>query len=170
MPGNCRSGSRISQRYRSNHRAKRLPNQGSRTGRHARGLSATSALCPSIWRARRSSSSRRSMHVRAARARCIASARTSARCSTSCPRSSGSSASGGRATAAAPVKVLSCKRRRHRARWKAGCRPLRCWRTSPYQNLPGICRCTGRCRCWRDRASISTALPWYIGLSAQHGG
>ena len=64
-----------------------------RISRRARSACATSAVFPSICRAKMSSSSRRSMLARAARARCIASARTSARCSTSCRRSSGSNAS-----------------------------------------------------------------------------
>ena len=54
------------------------------------------------------------------------------------------------------------------ARSTAVCRRPRCPPTSPCRSSPGTCRCIARRRCWRARASISTAstLVHWIGRAA----
>lgn len=79
-------------------------------GRHR----VTSAVCPSTFRGMTRSSSRRASFARAVRSNCIASARMSARRSTSCRRLSGSNGRSGRAMPAGPAKASSCKRPRRR--------------------------------------------------------
>ncbi len=83
--------------------------------RHGDRLPAISAVCPSIFRAMKRSLSRRARFALAVRSNCIASARTSARRSTSYLLLSGSNGRSGRAMHAGPVRVPSCKHLHRRA-------------------------------------------------------
>jgi hypothetical protein len=164
----CRLICRMSPRPRLSPRPPPSPlPEARRSGQRRR---ATSAVCPSIYRERMSSSSPAARHVPAARALCISLARMSARCWTSYPPSSRSSGSGGRALDADAARARWCKLRHRRAPSKGACRRRRYSPMLPCRNSPGTCRSTARSRCWRVSGSRSTAPPWCIGSRRRHGG